>query len=205
MPEVLEGQGAPDSADPVDGGGGRRRVAPLVAVAVALVVGLLVVVAAVAKGGDKETAATPLLGEAAPIVQTQTIDGQPFDLGARRGSWVVLNFFSTWCRPCVEEHAELVRFDQAQAAADDGAELVTVIFNDDTDAVRGFFEQNGGGWPKLTDPDGAIQVSYGVAKSPETWIIDPNGIVRARVISKVTADQLTALIDRLRTGQPPSG
>jgi cytochrome c biogenesis protein CcmG/thiol:disulfide interchange protein DsbE len=202
MSELLDEQ---DASAPRPTRAGRRRVAPYVALAVAAVVGLLVAVAAIAKGGDKETAATPLLGEVAPIVQTQTIDGQPFDLAARRGSWVVLNFFSTWCRPCVEEHPDLVRFAQEQSVHTDGAELVSVIFNDDVDAVRSFFAENGGTWPKLTDGDGAIQVAYGVAKSPETWVIDPNGVVRARIITKVTADQLTALIERLRTGAPVGG
>jgi cytochrome c biogenesis protein CcmG/thiol:disulfide interchange protein DsbE len=182
----------------------RRRSAPIIAVAVALVVGLLVVVAAIAKGGAKETADTPLLDQPAPVVQTTTLDGQPFDLGARRGSWVVLNFFSTWCRPCVEEHPQLLRFAQAEAARPDGAELVSVIFNDDEGDVRQFFADNGGDWPKLTDPDGRIQVGFGVAKSPETWIIDPDGIVRARIISRVSAEGLGAIMDRLR-GPAPGG
>jgi cytochrome c biogenesis protein CcmG, thiol:disulfide interchange protein DsbE len=200
MPEtLLEGASAGEARK------GRRHVAPIIAVVVAVVVGLLIVVAAMAKGGVKETAETPLLGRPAPIVQARTIDGQPYDLSARRGSWVVLNFFSTWCRPCVEEHPELVRFAQAQAARPDGAELVSVIFNDDVDEVRTFFERNGGDWPKLTDPDGSIQVAFGVAKSPETWIVDPDGVVRARIISEVTSDELGALIDQLRAGTASGG
>jgi cytochrome c biogenesis protein CcmG, thiol:disulfide interchange protein DsbE len=177
----------------------------MIAVGVAAVVALLIVVAAAAKGGVKETAETPLLGRAAPVVQTETIDGQPYDLSARRGSWVVLNFFSTWCRPCVEEHPELVRFAERQAAQPDGAELVSVIFNDDVNEVRRFFDRNGGDWPKLTDPDGGIQVAFGVAKSPETWIVDPDGVVRARIISQVTSDQLDTLIDQLRAGRAAGG
>jgi cytochrome c biogenesis protein CcmG, thiol:disulfide interchange protein DsbE len=180
----------------------RRHAAPLIAVLVALVVGLLVVVAAIAKGGTKETADTPLLDQPAPVVQTTTLDGQPFDLGARRGSWVVLNFFSTWCRPCVQEHPDLLRFARAESARADGAELVSVIFNDDESDVRQFFADNGGDWPKLTDRDGRIQVAFGVAKSPETWIIDPDGIVRARIIARVSADGLGAIMDRLRGPAP---
>ena len=208
MSDLLEG-GAP--AVPPDGPseasepGGRVRVARWVAVAVAVVLGLFIALAAVVKGGAKETAETPLLGQPAPVVQTETIDGAPFDLGARRGSWVVLNFFSTWCRPCVEEHSDLVRFAAEQAAQPDGAELYSVIFNDDQAKVERFFAEQGGDWPKLTDPDGRIQVGFGVAKSPETWIIDPAGVVRARVISKVTAGRLTELLDRLRAGVAPTG
>jgi cytochrome c biogenesis protein CcmG/thiol:disulfide interchange protein DsbE len=118
---------------------------------------------------------------------------------------VVLNFFSTWCRPCVEEHPDLVRFAAEEAARPDGVELYSVIFNDDTAEVQRFFAEQGGDWPKLTDPDGRIQVAFGVAKSPETWIIDPAGVVRARVISKVTSEGLSELLNRLRGGVAPGG
>jgi cytochrome c biogenesis protein CcmG/thiol:disulfide interchange protein DsbE len=203
MSEVLEqSEQTPDPER--DAGGPRpRRVAPVIAVAVAVVVGLFVAMAAVVKGGSKDTAETPLLGQPAPVVETTTIDGRPFDLARRRGSWVVLNFFSTWCRPCVEEHPDLVRFANGQAAQPGGAELYSVIFNDDPAEVERFFAERGGDWPKLVDPDGRIQVAFGVAKSPETWIIDPAGVVRARVISTVTAETLSGLLAQLQAGVPP--
>ena len=92
---------------------------------------MLVVVFALAKSGARDTAKTPLLDQPAPAVRATTIDGQPFDLSQRKGSWVVLNFFGTWCPPCVQEHPELLRFATAQAQQPDGAELVTVVNNDD--------------------------------------------------------------------------
>lgn len=180
----------------------RRRVAPFVAAAVAVVLALLVVAFARSSGGPNDTARTPLLGQPAPAVQAVTLDGEAFDLGTRRGSWVVVNFFATWCPPCVQEHPELVRFAEAEAARADGAELVTVINNDDPDTVRRFFAERGGSWPVLTDPDGSVYVSFGVAKVPETWVIDPNGVVRARLVSQVTADGLAGILDELRTGSP---
>jgi cytochrome c biogenesis protein CcmG/thiol:disulfide interchange protein DsbE len=198
MSEVTQDDGLEEPVLRGETGGRRPHLVLIVALAVAAVVALLVVVAAAAKSGTKDTADTPLMGQAAPIVQTNTIDGQPFDLAARRGSWVVLNFFSTWCQPCVAEHPALVAFAQQQAAQSDGAELVTVVFNDSLGAVRTFFQQHGGSWPKLADPDGRIQVAFGVAKSPETWIIDPDGVVRARIISQVTTADLDALLGQLR-------
>jgi cytochrome c biogenesis protein CcmG/thiol:disulfide interchange protein DsbE len=178
-------------------------MAPAIAVVVAVMVGLFVAMAAVVKGGAKDTAETPLLGQPAPVVETATLDGRPFDLASRRGSWVVLNFFSTWCRPCVEEHPDLVRFANGQASQPGGAELYSVIFNDDPAEVERFFAERGGDWPKLVDPDGRIQVAFGVAKSPETWIIDPAGVVRARMISAVSAETLSGVLAQLQAGAPP--
>jgi len=209
MSDLLE-DGAPEGPSEASSAGApssperRRHPARVAALAVAVVLAAFVLVAAVVKGGTKDTAATPLLGRPAPVVQTTTIDGQPFDLATRRGSWVVLNFFSTWCVPCVQEHPELVRFAAGQASQPDGAELYSVVFNDDPQKVQQFFADKGGDWPRLVDPDGRIQVAFGVAKSPETWIIDPNGVVRARIITTVTSEGLTALLEQLQSGGPPT-
>jgi cytochrome c biogenesis protein CcmG/thiol:disulfide interchange protein DsbE len=78
------------------------------------------------------------------------------------------------------------------------------VFNDDPDKVQRFFAEKGGDWPRLADPDGRIQVAFGVAKSPETWIIDPNGVVRARIITTVTSEGLTSLLEQLQSGGPPT-
>jgi cytochrome c biogenesis protein CcmG, thiol:disulfide interchange protein DsbE len=125
-------------------------------------------------------------------------DGTTFDLARRKGSWVVLNFFDPECVPCVEEHPEMVEFDEREGGlGNDGAELVTVVFRDDRDGVAEFFAAEGGGWPVVYDDDGSIATAFGVTLVPETWLVDPNGVVRWRTISTVTADQLGALIDQL--------
>jgi cytochrome c biogenesis protein CcmG/thiol:disulfide interchange protein DsbE len=173
---------------------GRRVVAPVIAVVVAVVVGLLVWVFAHSSTAQNDTAKTPLMGKAAPVVQSQTLDGKDFDLGSLRGSWVALNFFATWCPPCQQEHADLVRFEQAQGA--NGVKLVSIVNNDTDDNVRQFFAGHGGTWPVVRDPDGRIAVAFGVAKVPETWLVDPDGVVVARVASAVTADGLTAIVQR---------
>ena len=71
--------------------------------------------------------------------------------------------------------------------------------NDDSDdAVKAFFESNGGDWGKVRDDDGAISVAFGVAKVPETWVIDPNGYVRLRILGALTEGFLTIRIDDLK-------
>lgn len=167
-------------------------------VAGAVLVAFLVILA-MAKPGDSESASSPLLGQPAPTVKSTTIDDKPFDLARRKGSWVVLNFFNSTCVPCRQEHKHLVSFADEQQDSDDPVELYTVV-NDDTDgAVRAFFDSNGGAWPKVRDDDGAISVAFGVAKVPETWIIDPNGFVRLRIIGALTDGFLTERMTNLKS------
>jgi len=167
---------------------------------VAAVVAALFVVLAGAKGGTTESADTPLLGKVAPAVEGLTIDGEPWELARRKGSWVVLNFFQSNCVPCKEEHPELVRFvDQQRSLASDGAELHTIVYSDDNiQSVREFFADNGGDWPIVLDPRGSIGVEFQVNKVPETWVVSPDGVVVFRTISTVTADALSAQLQQFR-------
>src|SRR5262245_43209126 len=180
----------------------RRRTVLVIALGVAVVLAVLVVVFARAKGGQHDSAQTPLIDQPAPPVRTTTIDGQPFDLSQRKGSWVVLNFFGTWCPPCVQEHPELLRFATSQAQQPDGAELVTVVSNDDPVEVRRVFQEKGGTWPVLQDPGGEVYVSFGVSKVPATSTIEPNGYARYRSIATVTADGLARTLSHLK-GETP--
>ncbi|MDQ3739132.1 MAG: TlpA family protein disulfide reductase [Actinomycetota bacterium] len=177
----------------------RRRVAPFVALAVAIVAGALFYVLAGADSAPNETAETPLLDHPAPVAIGTLADGNSFDLSQRKGSWVVVNFFQSSCAPCKAEHPELVDFvAQQRTLGADGAEFVTVVYDDDQASVEGFFAAEGGDWPIVYDEDGSIAVAFGVAKVPETWIIDPNGVVRGRIISRTEADFLAAQLQRLR-------
>jgi cytochrome c biogenesis protein CcmG/thiol:disulfide interchange protein DsbE len=192
---------APDPAAPTSGP--RRRPVLVVAVVVAVLLGFLVVVFAMARGGGGDTADTPLLGRPAPPVLGETLDGAAFDLSTRRGSWVVLNFFASWCDPCRQEAPELGRFAAAQQA-EGGAEVVGVVYNDSAAEIRSFLDTYGGGaYPAVLDPAGGIAISFGVVKVPETWIIDPNGVVRARIIATVDAATLTALLRDAQQGSAP--
>ena len=127
----------PDTAPEPDAGAGAvvaarpRRVAPFVALAVALVLGGLFVVLAVNNPGSPDVAEPYLLNRPAPRVVSTTLDGDPFDLSRRKGSWVVINFFNTDCVGCIAEHGELVKFTEQQAAFDDGADGARSVVTDD--------------------------------------------------------------------------
>jgi cytochrome c biogenesis protein CcmG, thiol:disulfide interchange protein DsbE len=172
-----------------------KRTAPLVVLVVAVaMLGLLWILIG-APSGEAVNGSSPLMGKPAPNVRTTTIDGEPFELGRRRGSWVFLNFFQADCVGCVEEHPELVAFvDQQRALGSNGAEFYSVVWNDTQSDVKQFFAERGGDWPIVLDEDADIAVAFGVAKVPETWLINPDGIVVYRILGATTSSQLARLL-----------
>ena len=176
-----------------------RRVAPIVVGVVALVMASLFWLLLAADTSVNETAETPLLGQPAPGSTGLYADGTPFELSRRKGSWVVLNFFTSDCVPCRREHPELVKFvDQQRSLGNEGAEFYSIVQNDSEQNVEAFFAERGGDWPIIYDDRYQFQNDFGVAQVPETWIIDPDGFVRGRIISEVTAEFLSTNIQTLR-------
>ncbi len=183
----------------VETGASRKRpFAPLVAGAVGVLMVAFLVMLAFADVGGSESAESPLLGKPAPEVKSTLIDGGDFDLSRRKGSWVVFNFFNSTCVPCRQEHPVLVDYAEAQKRSDDPVEVYTIVNDDSDEAVKAFFASNGGDWGKVRDDDGAISVAFGVAKVPETWVIDPNGYVRVRILGALTDGFLTTRVDELK-------
>jgi cytochrome c biogenesis protein CcmG/thiol:disulfide interchange protein DsbE len=179
----------------------RRRVAPWIAAAVLAVLAAFFVVLALASPDGGSVSQSPLLGQPAPDAVGELDDGTVFDLSRRKGSWVVLNFFRADCVPCIEEHPELIRFvDQQRSLQRDGAEFYSVVVDDTREDVEEFFRERGGNWPVVYSDNDSFSVAFGVAAVPETWVIDPNGIVSVRYVGQITAENLSVTIQQLREG-----
>jgi cytochrome c biogenesis protein CcmG, thiol:disulfide interchange protein DsbE len=179
----------------------RPRTALFVVLPIALVLALFVGVLATRKPATDRKVFSPLVGRTAPALASKTIDGNRFDLIDTRGQWVVVNFFASWCVPCQREHPQLRAFAEQHDKTGD-AQVVAVVFGDDVRAVQAFFAERGGDWPVVRDDHGGISARYGVAGVPETFIVSPDGVVRAKIASRVTAAGLDQLIAEL--GGPAS-
>lgn len=180
----------------------RRRIAPIIVLVVAAVMGGLFWVLASSSSAPADEVGlvdSPLIGRAAPVVRSTTIDDEAFDLARRKGSWVIVNFFNSTCVPCKAEHPELLKFVEQQSTFADGAEFYSFVQppNDDDD-IRAFFDERGGDWPVIRDDDGRINVAFGVSQVPETFIIDPDGVVRVRWAGEIDSEILSQLVQQQR-------
>ena len=177
----------------------RRRPARAAAIVLAILLVALVVVLATRDPASTRVARSPLVGREAPAIDGETIDGTAVSLEDLRGRWVLVNFFATWCGPCREEHDDLVRFSQRHLQVDD-ARVLGVVYDDSVDAVRAFRREEGGDWPMVVDDGGEIAVSYGVAGVPESYLVDPRGIVRAKILGGILDGELEDLLLRAQGG-----
>ena len=139
---------------------------------------------------------SPLISQAAPLIAGPTVDGLGFDLNEHRDAdrWVVVNFFSTTCIPCIEEHPELVSFDEANR---ENVAVVSIAFSDRASNVREFFDRNGGDWAVMVEDVGQYAITYGVSAVPETFLVAPNGIVTSKFLGGITQVDIENEIARL--------
>lgn len=174
-----------------------KNRALLIVLPVAVVVGFLVVLLAGSEPAVNKVTKSPLLGKAAPdVVGTLVSTGQKYQLTYRPGRWTVVNFFASWCKQCVDEHPEFLKFSQSHRPSE--VELVSVLFDDRTDDAKKFFAERGGDWPVILD-DGAVSTDYGVSAVPETFLIAPDGTVVVKYVGQVSAEGLDKAIAQIAT------
>lgn len=186
----------------------RRFPSAVIAAVVGVVaVGLIIVLAISSTSvgdengsGSKRQAA--IIGQVAPAITGSDLAGGSVDLDSFRGDWVLVNFFASWCPPCIQEHPELVRLSR-----DDGGplQIISVGFQDSTRNVEKFFEGNGGNWPVLTGDTGSLGIEYGVVKLPESFLVSPFGRVVAKFEGGVTAELVESYINGSDAADPSGG
>jgi cytochrome c biogenesis protein CcmG/thiol:disulfide interchange protein DsbE len=179
---------------------GGTHLARNIAIGLAVLLGLFVALLATRPTSGEREKESELFGQVAPAVSGSTLDGsEVISIDDYRGRWVVLNFFASWCTPCLLEHDDLVEFYDAHRDEGD-AVLIGVTFNDATKDAQDFFASEGGGWPVIDDQKNAFGVAYGVAKLPETFVIAPDGVVVYRFAGQVTRKALDEVIAFYESG-----
>lgn len=110
------------------------------------------------------------------------LDGTPVQLDDFRGRWVLVNFWASWCEPCREEMPSMREF--ARSFSGDRMRLLAVSLDEGDAEIRSFLIEQGitpEDFVVVHDKDGEVSARYGSRLLPETWIVDPEGAVVARV------------------------
>ena len=138
----------------------------------------------------------PRIGTAAPDFTLQ--DSQnTVTLSQFHGQVVVLNFWATWCAPCVEEIPSLVEMQRRMKGK--GVTVLAVSVDVDEGAYKQFVKDHNVNLLTVRDPSGKSNGLYGTFKFPETYIVDRNGVMRRKFIGAVdwTEPEITEFLGKL--------
>jgi cytochrome c biogenesis protein CcmG/thiol:disulfide interchange protein DsbE len=104
---------------------------------------------------------------------------QTVDLAKLRGHIVILNFWATWCVPCIEEVPSLVQLQKRLPQVT----VIAISQDEDASAYRQFLVDNHVDFVTVRDPSARIPKLYGTIKIPETYVIDRRGVLRRKFVS----------------------
>jgi cytochrome c biogenesis protein CcmG/thiol:disulfide interchange protein DsbE len=149
----------------------------------------IIAVLAMSFGRDPREIRTPMVGRAAPsFILRDVATNEAVSLESFRGRPVVVNFWATWCAPCVEEHATLVATARALGSK---VQVIGVVYGDTQDQAREFLERRGRAYPSVLDEGAQTAIAYGVYGVPETFFVNPEGGIAAKYVGPLTFDLLT--------------
>ncbi len=176
-----------------------RRRWGLVAIPVVLFAGLASVFAYALKTADPQTLPSALIGKQAPDVSLLGMDGlgrngQPVPGFAAKdlatGEPVLVNFFASWCVPCVQEHPFLVALAEREKL-----KIYGVNYKDPPPGGLRFLTRYGNPYTAVgVDAGGRAAIEWGVYGMPETFLVDGTGKIVFKHVGPITADAITAKI-----------
>ncbi len=134
---------------------------------------------------DPRGVPSPVTGQKVPVFDLPAqAPGQGFssaDLG--HGTPIMLNFFASWCVPCVEEHPALIALARA------GLPIWAIAYKDGPEKAAQFIERHGDPYQRIArDAPGRVAIDFGLSGVPESFLVDGAGVVRWHWAGPLDAD-----------------
>lgn len=135
----------------------------------------------------------------APEVSFVDLEGNPRSLADYRGAVTLVNFWASWCVPCLAEMPEIERFEKSKRA--EGLKLVMINLEEPPSVIRNFLREYGYTFPALLDTDGAVTRAFGVTGLPTSFFLDAKGIIRYERRGRMTTETLEEGYRKAREGR----
>ena len=165
-----------------------------------VLVGLVVAALLWRLANPPETAVrSQLVGQAVPqFAAPAALPGKPAleSTDLADGQSKLVNFFASWCAPCIGEAPLLEQIASA------GVPIVGIAVRDRPEDLRAFLDEHGDPFRRIgADPQSKLQMAFGSAGVPETFVVDGRGIIRMQHVGPIEAEDVPALVEAVRAAQ----
>ena len=131
-------------------------------------------------GCSVDSAQSPEVGNPAPDFQYQDADGQSTSLSDLQGKPVLINFWTTWCGPCVHEMPYLQQVYNEWSGK--GLVVLAINIGESPSKARGFLQSHNLSLPVLLDTKQDAARGYNIRAIPTTFFVDKNGIIQEKIV-----------------------
>lgn len=152
--------------------------------------------------GDIETP-SQLVGRAAPEFALKSFNGEEVKLSDFRGKTLLVNFWASWCHPCREEAPALER--AYMSLSHNQVEFIGINIMDDRKSAEEYIKSFGGSFVNIYDPENRVHLDYGVGGVPETFFVNPNGIITGKHRGPLTEKMIMSYIENATPYNGQSG
>lgn len=145
-----------------------------------------------------DTPGTIKEGQAVPDFRLANLQGEPISLQDYNGSPLVINFWGTFCEPCIREMPSFER--QYEEWKDKGVEVVAINLSEDTLTVSNYVKKLGVTYTILRDVDRKTEKRYGLRSYPTTFFVNPNGTLSSVFVGEMKESQIHEHIEKIVGG-----
>lgn len=158
---------------------------------------LIVLVVGLVHAPDKDIIPSPLVGKAVPqfSIPNLVAGAPPVDSAQLKGHWTLVNVWGSWCATCRDEHPTLLMIKQQGRVP-----IIGIDWNDDAADADNWLQQLGDPYQQVgEDHNGRVAIAWGVYAAPESFLVNPEGVIVYKQIGEITPDiwrdQFLARID----------
>jgi cytochrome c biogenesis protein CcmG/thiol:disulfide interchange protein DsbE len=146
-------------------------------------------------------APAPDLNGKAPGFALMQLDGAPISWKPAPGKITLVNFFASWCVPCLAEHPHM------RALADSGVDIIGIAWNDRAPALEAWLAKHGNPYRAVYLDGGQAAIAMGIRGVPESFLIAADGSIAMHLRGAITPPQSAAILEKitsLRGGDAPA-
>lgn len=129
---------------------------------------------------DEQPLVKAVKGQPSPNFTLTDIKGKNWQLSDQHGKVVFINFWATWCPPCIQELPSMEALSKRMSNT--SFQMLTIMYNDRPELGQSMVNKSGYTFPVLIDSDSSVAKEYGLTGVPETYIVDRQGILREKFI-----------------------